>query len=113
MLRRHDGTVLKGIRYRIRDKKTVGGRVKALWIYSYGAELEHSNDKYLLCAECHIKKRYFSQLFAAESTTAAIQHLVEFHKVKRPAVAANEDDGNEASSTAEAFQLVVPFNKDD
>ncbi|KJZ70326.1 hypothetical protein HIM_10294 [Hirsutella minnesotensis 3608] len=113
MLRRHDGTVLKGIQYRIRDKRTVGGRVKVSWIYSYGAELEHSNDKYFLCAECHIKKRYFSQLFAAESTTAAIQHLVEFHKVKRPSVAANEDDGIEPSSPAEAFQLVMAFNEDE
>jgi len=113
MLRRHDGTVLKGIQYRIRDKRTVGGRVKVSWIYSYGAELEHSNDKYFLCADCHTKKRYFSQLFAAESTTAAIQHLVEFHKVKKPSTSANEDDDIEPTITAEAFQLVMPFNEDE
>ncbi|KAM0664442.1 hypothetical protein ACQRIU_007024 [Beauveria bassiana] len=112
VLRRHDGTVLKGIQYRIRDKRTVGGRVKVSWIYSYGAELEHSHDKYCLCAECHTKKRYSSQLFAAESTTAAIQHLVEFHKVKRPSILADDDDDTEPGSAA-AFQLVMPFNEEE
>src|SRR5881394_2376590 len=56
VLRRHDGTILKGIQYRIRDKRSVGRRVKVSWIYSYGAELEHSNDKYFLCADCHTNK---------------------------------------------------------
>jgi hypothetical protein len=113
VLRRHDGTVLKGIQYRIRDKRTAGRRVKVSWIYSYGAELEHSNDKYFLCADCHTKKRYFSQLFAAESTTAAIQHLVEFHKVKRPSISANDDENIDPNDAAEVFQLVMPFNEDE
>src|SRR5687768_297216 len=65
VLRRHDGTILKDIQYRIRRKRSVGRRVKVSWIYSHGAELEHSNDKYFLCADCHTKKRYISQLFAA------------------------------------------------
>jgi hypothetical protein len=113
VLRRHDGTVLKGIQYRIRDKRTAGRRVKISWIYSHGAELEHSNDKYFLCADCHTKKRYFSQLFAAESTTAAIQHLVEFHKVKRPSISTNDDEDVDPNDIAEAFQLVMPFNEDE
>lgn len=60
VIRRHDGTILKGIQYRIRGKRSVGRRVKVSWIYSHGAELEHSNDKYFLCADCHTKKRYIS-----------------------------------------------------
>ncbi|KZZ87459.1 transposase-like protein [Beauveria brongniartii RCEF 3172] len=66
VLRRHDGTVLKGIH----------------------------------------------QLFAAESTTAAIQHLVEFHKVKRLSILAADDDDTEPGSAA-AFQLVMPFNEEE
>ncbi|KAM5353017.1 hypothetical protein ACJZ2D_017115 [Fusarium nematophilum] len=50
------------------------------------------NDKYFLCADCHTKKRYISQLFAAESTTATIQHLLEFHKIRRPSNSTNDDD---------------------
>ncbi|KAJ6436371.1 transposase-like protein [Purpureocillium lavendulum] len=113
VLRRHDGTILKGIQYRIRDKRNVGRRVKVSWIYSYGAELEHSNDKYFLCADCHTKKRYTSQLFAAESTTAAIQHLLEFHKVKRPSNSTTGDDDIDAADAAEVFQLIMPFNEDE
>ncbi|KAM6508212.1 hypothetical protein FALCPG4_018093 [Fusarium falciforme] len=103
VLRRHDGTILKGIQYRIRDKGSVGRRVKVSWIYSYGAELEHSNDKYFLCADCHTKKRYISQLFAAESTTAAIQHLIEFHNIKRPSHSTIDDDDIDANNAAEVF----------
>ncbi|KAJ6437614.1 LOW QUALITY PROTEIN: transposase-like protein [Purpureocillium lavendulum] len=113
VLRRHDGTILKGIQYRIRDKRNVGRRVKVSWIYSYGAELEHSNDKYFLCADCHTKKRYTSQLFAAESTTAAIQHLLEFHKIKRPSNSTTGDDDIDATNAAEVFQLIMPFNEDE
>ncbi|KAJ6436065.1 transposase-like protein [Purpureocillium lavendulum] len=113
VLRRHDGTILKGIQYRIRDKRNVGRRVKVSWIYSYGAELEHSNDKYFLCADCHTKKRYTSQLFAAESTTAAIQHLLEFHKIKRPSNSTTGDDDIDAPNAAEVFQLIMPFNEDE
>ena len=113
VLRRHDGTILKGIQYRIRDKRSVGRRVKVSWIYSYGAELEHSNDKYFLCADCHTKKRYISQLFAAESTTAAIQHLIEFHNIKRPSNSTIDDDDIDANNAAEVFQLVMPFNEDE
>lgn len=113
VLRRHDGTITKGIQYRIRDKRNVGRRVKVSWIYSYGAELEHSNDKYFLCADCHTKKRYTSQLFAAESTTAAIQHLLEFHKIKRPSNSTTGDDDIDATNAAEVFQLIMPFNEDE
>ncbi|OAQ59076.1 transposase-like protein [Purpureocillium lilacinum] len=113
VLRRHDGTILKGIQYRIRDKRNVGRRVKVSWIYSYGAELEHSNDKYFLCADCHTKKRYTSQLFAAESTTAAIQHLLEFHKIKRPSNSTTDDDDIDTTNAAEVFQLIMPFNEDE
>ncbi|KAM3451493.1 hypothetical protein MY3296_005309 [Beauveria thailandica] len=113
MIQRHNGTVLKGIQYRIRDKRTVGRRAKVSWIYSYGAELEHSNDKYFLCADRHTKKRYFSQLFAAESTTAAIQHLIEIHKVRRPSIPANNDDDIDPNDAAEAFQLVMPLHEDE
>jgi hypothetical protein len=91
----------------------VGRRVKVSWIYSYGAELEHSNDKYFLCADCHTKKRYISQLFAAESTTAAIQHLIEFHNIKRPSNSTIDDDDIDANNAAEVFQLVMPFNEDE
>jgi len=112
VLRRHDGTILKGIQYRIRDKRSVGRRVKVSWIYSYGAELEHSNDKYFLCADCHTNKRYISQLFAAESTTAAIQHLTEFHKIKKPSNSTDDDDDID-NNAAEVFRLVMPFNEDE
>lgn len=113
VIRRHDGTILKGIQYRIRDKRSVGKRVKVSWIYSHGAELEHSNDKYFLCADCHTKKRYISQLFAAESTTAAIQHLTEFHKVKRPSNSTDDDEDTHTDQAAEVFQLAMPFNEDE
>lgn len=112
-LRRHDGTILKGIQYRIRDKRSVGRRVKVSWIYSHGAELEHSNDKYFLCADCHTKKRYISQLFAAESTTAAIQHLMEFHKIKRPSSSTDDDDDADTNNATEVFQLAMPLNEDE
>ncbi len=113
VIRRHDGAILKGIQYRIRDKRSVGRRVKVSWIYSHGAELEHSNDKYFLSADCHTKKRYISQLFAAESTTAAIQHLTEFHKVKRPSNSTDDDEDTHTDHAGEVFQLTMPFNEDE
>jgi len=110
VLRRHDGKLLVGIQYRIRDKRNVHKRQKVLWIYRYGAELEHGKDKYFLCADCHVQKRYSSQLFAAESTTSVSDHLIGFHKVK-PYVEKQQEDTSQGSK--DLFQLVIPFNEDE
>ncbi|KAL3954477.1 hypothetical protein ACCO45_010040 [Purpureocillium lilacinum] len=60
-----------------------------------------------------LRKRYTSQLFAAESTTAAIQHLSEFHKIERPSGSVADDDDIDTTNASEAFQLVMPFNEDE
>ncbi|KAM3552687.1 hypothetical protein MY1884_007077 [Beauveria asiatica] len=72
-----------------------------------------NNDKYFLCADCHTKKRYISQLFEEESTTAATQHLTEFHKVKRPSNSTDDDEDIHTDHAAEVFQLTMPFNEDE
>ncbi len=55
---------------------------------------------------------YISQLFAAESTTATIQHLTKFHKVKRPANSTNDDENTQTDYPLEVFQLAISFNED-
>ncbi|RSL80436.1 hypothetical protein CEP52_017385, partial [Fusarium oligoseptatum] len=52
-------------------------------------------------------QRYASRLFAAESTTAAIQHLIEFHNIKRPSNSTIDDDDIDVNNAAEAFQIWV------
>jgi len=75
---------------------------------SYGAEVEHSNDKHFECAECHARKWCTSHLFAAK-LTAAIQHLVEFHNIKWPSCSITDDYDIDATDAAEVFQLIIPL----
>ncbi|KAK9443801.1 transposase-like protein [Metarhizium brunneum] len=92
VLRRHDGTILKDIQYRIRRKRSVGRRVKVSWIYSHGAELEHSNDK------------------VDDGRNPAPYGVPQD---KKPSNSTDDDDDTDTNNAAEVFQLAMPFNEDE